>query len=134
MNSQPKPAFYVAVGIVVLALVGFAIYRADIFAPKAKPRESKPIDVKELTANAEHPDPGPELMAKEYKLRPRGERLPDPAGAPGLTRRSKSPGTRSVSQSTSGQAGVPSFSPTTALPPATSGRRRTGKSSRSNWS
>ena len=85
MNGQPKPAFYVAVAAVVVALIGFATYRSDIFAPKAKPQVAAPIDVKQLAPTAEHPDPGPSLMVKEYKLRPRGERLPDPPGAGAYT-------------------------------------------------
>lgn len=35
MAGQPKAPFYIAVALVVAGLVGFAIYRADIFAPKA---------------------------------------------------------------------------------------------------
>ncbi|MBI3865234.1 MAG: OmpA family protein [Planctomycetia bacterium] len=81
MQGQPKPAFYAAVVLVIAALVGFAVWRADIFAPAAKkPDVGGKIDPKELPANLEHPDPGPVLMAKEYKFRPRQERLPDPAG------------------------------------------------------
>ncbi|MDB5389169.1 MAG: tauA, partial [Planctomycetaceae bacterium] len=38
------------------------------------------IDPKQLTTNAEQPDAAPTLMAKEYKLRPRAQRLPDPKG------------------------------------------------------
>ncbi len=85
MNGQPKPAFYLAVAAVVLGLIAFAAYRSDIFAPKAKPKANAPIDAKELSAQAEHPDEGPALMVKEYKLRPRGERLPDPPGAGAYT-------------------------------------------------
>ena len=33
--GQPKPAFYAVLFLVVAGLVGFAIYRSDIFAPKA---------------------------------------------------------------------------------------------------
>ncbi len=36
MNGQPKPAFYAAVALVIVALVAFAIYRSDIFAPAPK--------------------------------------------------------------------------------------------------
>lgn len=85
MNGQPKPAFYVAIAAVVLGLIGFAIYRSDIFAPKAQQQAAAPISPDELTVNAEHPDPGPTLMAKEYSFRPRGERLPDPPGAGAYT-------------------------------------------------
>ncbi|MSR56653.1 MAG: hypothetical protein EXS05_03140 [Planctomycetaceae bacterium] len=99
MNGQPKPTFYIAVAVMVLALIGFAIYRSDIFAPAAKPVAGDgKIDPNKLgnplgggqsgaggggenAVNAEHPDAGPQLMAKEYNLRPKQERLPEPAGA-----------------------------------------------------
>ena len=96
MNGQPKPAFYATVGLVVVALIAFAIYRSDIFAPAPKPNpnvgkidpgqiDHGQIDHGQLPANAEHPDPGPDLMAKEYKFRPRQERLPDPSGVGAYT-------------------------------------------------
>jgi NitT/TauT family transport system substrate-binding protein len=86
MNGQPKPAFYAAVGLVVVALIVFAIYRSDIFAPAPKQNPNVgTIDPKDLPVNAEHPDPGPDLMAKEYKFRPRQERLPDPSGVGAYT-------------------------------------------------
>jgi NitT/TauT family transport system substrate-binding protein len=96
MNGQPKPAFYVAVALVVVGLIAFAIYRSDIFAPAAKknpdvgkidPQQLNPQGQKDqdIPANAEHPDQGPDLMAKEYKFRPRQERLPDPPGAAAYT-------------------------------------------------
>lgn len=81
MNGKPTPVFYLAVGATVLGLIGFAIFRADLFAPAAKKNPNAGgIDPKELTAQAEQPDAGPTLMAKEYKFRPREQRLPDPAG------------------------------------------------------
>src|SRR5438309_5360550 len=86
MNGQPKPAFYAAVGLVVVALIAFAVYRSDIFAPAPKKNpDAGTINPKELTTSAEQPDPGPTLMAKEYKLRPREERLPDPSGVGAYT-------------------------------------------------
>lgn len=33
MAGQPKPAFYVVVVLIVLGLVGFAVYRATLPAP-----------------------------------------------------------------------------------------------------
>jgi NitT/TauT family transport system substrate-binding protein len=42
--GQPKPPFYIAVGVVVVALIAFAIYRSDIFAPKAV-RTEKVMDI-----------------------------------------------------------------------------------------
>ena len=94
MNGQPKPAFYAAVGLVVVGLIAFAIYRSDIFAPAAKqnPDVGK-IDPQQLPTNAEHPDPGPVLMAKEYKFRPRQERLPEPSGVGAYTPLSKTDNT-----------------------------------------
>jgi NitT/TauT family transport system substrate-binding protein len=82
MNGQPRPAFYAAVGLVVIGLIAFAVYRSDIFAPAPKQPDQGKIDPKELppATNAEHPDAEPALMAKEYKFRPREERLPEPAG------------------------------------------------------
>jgi NitT/TauT family transport system substrate-binding protein len=57
--GQPKPAFYIVVGVVVVALIGFAIWKSDVFAPKAKstgkefdvhvektPPDTKPADFK----------------------------------------------------------------------------------------
>ena len=35
MAGEPKAPFYAAVALVVVGLVGFAIYRADLFAPEA---------------------------------------------------------------------------------------------------
>ena len=37
MAEQPNRGFYLAVGIVVLALIGFAVYRSDLVAPKPAP-------------------------------------------------------------------------------------------------
>src|SRR4029079_5584961 len=89
MNGQPKPAFYAAVGLVVVGLIVFAIYRSDIFAPAPQKQGGEPIDPKQLGGaigtTAEHPDAGPALMAKEYKFRPREERLPEPAGVGAYT-------------------------------------------------
>jgi NitT/TauT family transport system substrate-binding protein len=79
-GGGPKPMFYVAVALVVAGLIGFAVYRSDIFAPEAKKDEVKKIDPKEIQQQAENPGGEPQLMAKEYKFRPREERLPDPAG------------------------------------------------------
>lgn len=34
MSGKPKAPFYLAVGLVVVGLIGYAIYRSDIFAPR----------------------------------------------------------------------------------------------------
>ena len=35
--GQPKPAFYIALAVVVFGLIAFAYYRSDIVAPKPPP-------------------------------------------------------------------------------------------------
>ena len=44
MAGKPTPAFYLAVVAVIAGLIGFAIYRADIFAPEAAKEEIGEID------------------------------------------------------------------------------------------
>jgi NitT/TauT family transport system substrate-binding protein len=80
--GQPKPAFYAVLFLVVAGLVGFAIYRSDIFAPKGADanRGDQTIDPKELgptgTGGAEASDGGAITTVKEYKFRP-SEKLPE---------------------------------------------------------
>lgn len=100
MNGKPKPGFYIAVVLMIAALIGFAIYRSDIFAPAPQKNpggnaggDGTAIDAKELTSHAEQADEGPQLMAKEYSFRPRQERLPDPAGVGAYTPLDKSDNT-----------------------------------------
>ena len=47
MAGQPKPTFYIALFLVVAGLIGLAVYRADILAPKQKPA-NQDIDPKVL--------------------------------------------------------------------------------------
>ena len=67
MNGSPKPTFYVAVALVIAALVGFAIYRSDLIAPAPdKPDPgAAPIDPMTLPTSAENPSGEPALMATE---------------------------------------------------------------------
>lgn len=75
--GQPKPAFYVAVGAVVIALIGFAVYRSDLLAPKATPhKDGGKIDLKELGEKAEQPGGGSPTTVKEYTYVP-AQVLPD---------------------------------------------------------
>ncbi len=82
MAGKPKTAFYVAVAVVVLGLVGFAIYRSDIVAPKGASDKPGTID---LGGGGERPvveDPqgtAGVTTVKEYKFRP-AERLPEVKG------------------------------------------------------
>jgi NitT/TauT family transport system substrate-binding protein len=85
--GQPKPMFYVAVIVVIAALVGFAAYRMDVIAPaggdgKAKDQE---IDPGELglgggdEGGAEAPDEQNVTTVKEYTFKP-SARLPEVKG------------------------------------------------------
>jgi len=80
MAGQPKPAFYGAVVAIVVALIGFAIYRSDIIAPK-KPTTAEPgkIDPKELENKVEAPSAAGVTTVKEYNFKS-FERLPDVKG------------------------------------------------------
>ena len=77
MAGQPKPAFYTAVGVVVVALIAFAIWRSDIIAPRA-PKEA-PVAVKIPTPPGEAPDTKGITTADKYVFVP-VERLPPVKG------------------------------------------------------
>ena len=81
MGGQPKAPFYLVLGLIVVGLVGYAVYRADIFAPKENAREEAPknIDPKELGHVAEATDTTSVTTVKEYSFRP-FERLPEIKG------------------------------------------------------
>ena len=86
MAGQPKTPFYVVLVIVVLGLVAFAVFRADIIAPQARKPETGKIDPSQLGQKpagqpsgqkAESPDAAapPITTVKEYSFKP-AERLP----------------------------------------------------------
>jgi len=87
MAEQPKSGFYIAVGLVVLVLVGFAIYRwRDVVAPPpagpaaggAGPQIK--IDPKEIKTAAESSqDTAGPTTVKEYRFKP-AEKLPPVKG------------------------------------------------------
>ena len=77
MAGKPKPAFYVALVLVVIGLVGFALFRMDILAPKGTSETGAKIDPNELkkikntggaTGTAEAPDDKAPTTVKEYKF------------------------------------------------------------------
>jgi NitT/TauT family transport system substrate-binding protein len=82
MPAQPKPAFYVVLGVVVVALIAFAVYR---LSPRPAPQSSGPDIKPTLPGAAKGPelDPGAgeaaDLTAKEYKIVPE-QRLPPVKG------------------------------------------------------
>jgi NitT/TauT family transport system substrate-binding protein len=77
MAGEPKPAFYAVVLLVVAGLIGFAVYRADIFAPKGKPaaQPKSVVDAKELGLVAEATGGPGVTTVKEYSFKP-AEKLP----------------------------------------------------------
>src|SRR5262249_11278686 len=85
MAEQPKGGFYIAVGVVVLALIAFALYRSDLIAPKPvapggaggpQPR----IEPKEVAQPAESSqDTASPTTVKEYHFKP-AEKLPPVKG------------------------------------------------------
>src|SRR5271157_3665530 len=86
--GQPKPTFYVALALVVLGLIGFAVYRSDIVAPKpvqpqggggGQPRGK--LEPKDLgpEQHAESTDSTSPTTVKEYNFKP-AEKLPPVKG------------------------------------------------------
>jgi NitT/TauT family transport system substrate-binding protein len=88
MAEQPKSGFYIAVVLVVVALIGFAIYRSDLIAPKpaAPGGEGGPqakIDPKEVAQPAESSqDTASPTTVKAYRFKP-AEKLPPVTGVAG---------------------------------------------------
>lgn len=78
MAGQPKAPFFVALAIVVAALVGFAIYRSDIIAPREKKADTgSPV---QLPPQVENPgDTSGVTTVKEYTFKA-SERLPEVKG------------------------------------------------------
>src|SRR5262245_41794095 len=85
MAEQPKPGFYIAVALVVLGLIAFAVYRSDLIAPKVPapgggegPQTKS--DAKDFTQPAESgQDTAGPTTVKEYRFKP-AEKLPPVKG------------------------------------------------------
>ncbi len=87
MAGQPKPVFYIAVAMVVLALIGFAVYQArDVIAPQGNGNRAADkgddIDPGKMgmptgddSGGVEAPDTATITTVKEYEFKP-SERLP----------------------------------------------------------
>lgn len=89
MNGQPKPGFYFVVLLVILGLVGYAMYRlktpgtasggdTTVSAP-ADPVSTEPATPAAADAGAEAPDSAGITTVKEYAYVP-SQRLPDVKG------------------------------------------------------
>ncbi len=82
-NGQPKPAFYVAVLIVVLGLVGLALWRYGAIGPQKQGQISSD-ELKQLQKGAEAPDSAGITTVKEYNFVP-STRLPEVKGISSYT-------------------------------------------------
>ncbi len=90
MAGKPTPIFYLAVLLLIAALVGFAFFQAgDILAPGGNAQDAATaaassdddIDIKDLVA-AESPDEAGITTVSEYSFKP-SERLPPVTGTAG---------------------------------------------------
>jgi NitT/TauT family transport system substrate-binding protein len=85
MSEQPNRGFYIAVGLVVLGLIAFAIYRSDLVVPRARgPAGGQggqgPITTNDIKQPAESSqDTASPTTVKEYRFRP-AEKLPPVKG------------------------------------------------------
>jgi len=81
MAEQPNRGFYIAVVLVVIGLIGFALYRSDLIFPKAPPPGGgggvpEKIELKDVKQPAESSqDTTSPMTVKEYRFKP-AEKLP----------------------------------------------------------
>ena len=66
-EGQPKPAFYVAVLVVVLGLVGLALWRYGALGPGSKVGQFTADELTKMKGGAEAPDTSGITTVKEYK-------------------------------------------------------------------
>ena len=67
-NGQPKPVFYVAVLLVVLGLVGLAVWRYGAIGPRgSQTGQISDAELKQMKGGAEAPDSSGITTVKEYK-------------------------------------------------------------------
>jgi NitT/TauT family transport system substrate-binding protein len=78
-NGQPRPAFYVAVLLVVLGLVGLALYRYGAIGPGGQGGQFSGDELKQLQKGAEAPDNAGITTVKEYNY-VAATRLPEVKG------------------------------------------------------
>jgi NitT/TauT family transport system substrate-binding protein len=78
-NGQPRPAFYVAVLLVVLGLVGLALWRYGAIGPKSQSGQFSADELKKMQTGAEAPDSAGITTVKEYNY-VAANRLPEVKG------------------------------------------------------
>ena len=83
-NGQPKPVFYVAVALVVLGLVGLAIWRYSPTGPGGEGGRFTSEELKQMAGAAEKPDSSGITTVKEYNFVP-SAKLPEVKGISNYT-------------------------------------------------
>jgi len=78
-NGQPRPAFYVAVLLMVLGLVGLALWRYGAIGPKSQTGQFSADELKKMQTGAEAPDSAGITTVKEYNY-VAATRLPEVKG------------------------------------------------------
>ncbi len=78
-NGQPRPAFYVAVLLMVLGLVGLALWRYGAIGPKSQSGQFTADELKKMQTGAEAPDSAGITTVKEYNY-VAASRLPEVKG------------------------------------------------------
>jgi NitT/TauT family transport system substrate-binding protein len=78
-NGQPRPAFYVAVLVVIIGLVGMALWRYGAIGPRGGGGQITSDELKQMKGGAEAPDTAGITTVKEYKYVPE-QRLPPVKG------------------------------------------------------
>jgi NitT/TauT family transport system substrate-binding protein len=81
---QPKPAFYFAVLLVIVGLVGLAIWRYGAMGPGGEGGRFSPDELKQLAGEAEKPDSSGITTVKEYNYVP-SAKLPEVKGISNYT-------------------------------------------------
>jgi NitT/TauT family transport system substrate-binding protein len=79
MANQPKPAFYIAVFLVIIGLVGLAIWRYGAGGPGGLVSRFSTDELKQLAGSAEKPDSAGITTVKEYNFVPTAK-LPEVKG------------------------------------------------------
>ncbi len=123
-NGSPRPAFFWAVLVVVLGLVGLGLWRFGAL-PGTKTAD---IDTTQMATGTEAPDSAGITTAKEYNYVPAAKLPP----VQGISSYKPWPIAPCVLRSTCGRAGLPLFSRTTASRRERFGRRPTAKTSKSS--
>src|SRR6476660_9444727 len=78
-NGTPRPAFYVAVLLMVLGLVGLALWRYGAIGPKSQTGQFSSDELKKMQGGAEAPDSAGITTVKEYNY-VAATRLPEVKG------------------------------------------------------